>query len=166
MIFVFQLSVDPASDDSQVDDALLVLNDVCSLNDVRPKLVELSNFVLKTSNSNKDKIVPVFILASFPDFFVNSEIMSDLKSAVSAGLFPVNLMSDVGIVDDIDNREAQRVWGSVAAQFTAAQWKILLAGLNSSQLEVKKLKTIFLNCENYKINSSSSIEYVSENKHP
>ena len=120
-----------------MDDALLVLNDVCSLSDVRPKLVELSNFVLKTSNSNKDKIVPVFILASFPDFFVNSEIMSDLKSAVSAGLFPVNLMSDVGIVDDIDNREAQRVWGSVAAQFTAAQWKILLAGLDSSHLEVK-----------------------------
>ena len=136
MISFLQLSVDPTSDDSQVDDALLVLNDVCSENDVRTKLFELSNFVLTTSNSNKEKIVPVFILASYPEFFKNYEIVSDLKSAVSAGLFPVNLMSDVGIVDDIDNREAQRVWGSVAAWFTSCQWKILVAALNSSHIKV------------------------------
>ena len=39
--------------------------------------------------------------------------------------------------DDIDNREAQRVWGSVSGRFTAAQWRIISASLRP---EVSHLK--------------------------
>jgi hypothetical protein len=141
------MSIDPASDDSQIEDALLVLRDVCGPNDIRSKLNEMTDFVLKSDSkiSNKDKIVATFVLESYAgDLFDtrvsgNDENVLKLKSAVLRGSFPVNLMEDCGIVEDIDNREAQRVWGSVSSQFTAAQWKILLACLKSVRGEEVKI---------------------------
>ena len=116
---MMQMAIDPASDDSQIEDALLALRDVCGANDIRPKLNELTEFVLKSDSSisNKDKIVATFVLESYAsDLFdvtisSNNENVSKLKSAILRGSFPVNLMEDVVIVEDIDNREAQRVWG-------------------------------------------------------
>lgn len=145
------MAIDPASDDSQIEDALLVLRDVCGSNDIRSKLDELTEFVLKTDSpiSNKDKIVSTFALEKYAnDLFdvtisSNNENVSKLKSAVLRGSFPVNLMEDCGIVEDIDNREAQRVWGSVSSQFTAAQWRILLACLKSVRGD--EVKYLFLN---------------------
>ena len=148
------MSIDPAADDSQVDDALLVLQDVCNVDDIRQKLNELTQFVLKSDPSTqiKDKIIATFVIGTFSkDIFnsrlsCNSENVSNLKSAVARGSFPVNLMEDCGIVDDIDNREAQRIWGSVAGQFTAEQWKILHACLSSLTDQVRSgFELIYLN---------------------
>jgi hypothetical protein len=138
------MTIDPAADDSQVDDALLVLQDVCNVDNIRPKLIELTEFVLKTNSSNaiKDKIISTFIIGTFSkdifnlQFSCNHENVANLKSAVARGSFPVNLMEDCGIVEGIDNREAQRVWGTVAGQFTAVQWKILHACLSSLTAQV------------------------------
>ena len=139
------MSVDPAADDTQVEDALSVLQDICNVDDIRPKLTELTEFVLKTdpSTTSKDKIIATFIIGTFSKDIFNSQLscnyenVGSLKSAIDRGSFPVNLMEDCGIVEDIDNREAQRIWGSVAGQFTAEQWKILHACLSSLTDQVR-----------------------------
>ena len=139
------MSIDPAADDSQVDDALLVLQDVCHVDDIRQIMNELTEFVLKTdpSNSTKDKIIATFIIGTFSRDIFNAQLscnvdnVANLKSAVARGSFPVNLMEDLGIVEDIDNREAQRVWGSVSGQFTGEEWKILHACLSSLTDQVR-----------------------------
>ena len=98
----FQQTVDPGSDDSQIDDAIIVLKAVVDVNvcDVRERLVEFFNFLVFAKVSPKQKVTSAFVVAAFPTLFEQSatgdgDLAHQLKSALLTGSFPVNLMSDV-----------------------------------------------------------------------
>jgi len=99
----FQLTIDPASDDSQIEDALIVLKEISSAEKIRPKLDELFKFLLKPEVPIKEKIVPSFVVAAFPQLFERcvsggDENAAILKNAILRGEFPVNLMVEGGVV--------------------------------------------------------------------
>ena len=97
---IFQLSVDPASDDSQIDDAVDVLKSACVVGDIRERLLELVGFLFRVDVAPKQKVIPAFVVAAFPALLEGNatsdiDVTDQLKSAVINGSFPVNLMSDV-----------------------------------------------------------------------